>query len=120
LGYLNRNAPIVFLFGLCNAVRTIDRLVAQRMHPSSTDNEFVGMTDYITESFHDLLTGDSEMISNSDSSGGAITLRANASWQTPPRGMLKVSKMGGSLPWLALMTRSRETQGPYLACGWSS
>jgi hypothetical protein len=39
------------------------------MHPSSTDNEFMGMMDYVVESFHDLLTGDSEMISNSDSSG---------------------------------------------------
>jgi hypothetical protein len=41
------------------------------MHPSSADDEFVGMVDYIIESFHDLLAGDSEAVSDSDSSGGS-------------------------------------------------
>jgi hypothetical protein len=61
----------MFLFVLRNVVRTIDHLIAQRMHPSSVDDEFVGMMDYITESFHDLLTGDSEAISDSDAYGGS-------------------------------------------------
>jgi hypothetical protein len=54
-----------------NVARTIDHLIAQRMHPSSADNEFVGMTDYVAESFHELLAGDSEVISDSDSSRGS-------------------------------------------------
>jgi hypothetical protein len=54
-GSLTRNAPTTFSFGLRNATRTIDHLIAQHMHPSSADDEFVGMMDYVAESFHDLL-----------------------------------------------------------------
>jgi hypothetical protein len=35
------------------------------------DGEFMGMMDYVLESFHDLLTGELEAISDSDSSGGS-------------------------------------------------
>jgi hypothetical protein len=35
------------------------------------DNEFGGMMDYVTESFHNLLARDSEVISDSDSSRGS-------------------------------------------------
>jgi hypothetical protein len=35
------------------------------------DDEFVGMTDYIMESFHDLLAGDLEEVSDFDSSKGS-------------------------------------------------
>jgi len=45
--YLNRSAPIAFPFGLHNATRTIGHLVAQRMHPSPTNDEFIGMTEYV-------------------------------------------------------------------------
>jgi hypothetical protein len=69
--YLARNALTMFSFGLCNATRTIDHLVAHHTHPYLTDDEFVGMADYIMESIHDLLVGDSESISDSDSSGGS-------------------------------------------------
>ena len=58
----------MFPFGLCNTVGTIGHLVAQRVHPSPMDDEFMGMMDYITKSFHDLLTRDLETISDSDSS----------------------------------------------------
>jgi hypothetical protein len=37
-GSLNRNAPIAFSFGLRNAARTIDHLLAQRMHSSSVND----------------------------------------------------------------------------------
>jgi hypothetical protein len=50
---------------------TIDHLIAQRMHLPPANNEFVGMTDYISECFHDLLVGDSEVISDSDSNRGS-------------------------------------------------
>ena len=41
------------------------------MHPSPTDNEFLGMMNYVTESFHDLLAGALEIISDSNSSRGS-------------------------------------------------
>jgi hypothetical protein len=41
------------------------------MHLSLADEEFVGMVDYLVESIHDLLTGDSETISDSNSSRGS-------------------------------------------------
>jgi hypothetical protein len=41
------------------------------MIPSFVDDEFMGVEDYILESFHDLLAGDSEAIFDSDSSGGS-------------------------------------------------
>jgi len=41
------------------------------MHPSPTNDEFMGMTEYSMESFHDLLKGDSESLSDSDSSRGS-------------------------------------------------
>ena len=69
--HLTRGAPAAFPFGLRNAVGTIGHLVAQRMHPSPMNDEFMGMTEYITESFHDLLVGDSELLSDYDSSRGS-------------------------------------------------
>ena len=36
------------------------------MPPSPTDDEFMDMMDYVVESLHDLLVGDSDMVSNSD------------------------------------------------------
>ena len=35
------------------------------------NDEFMGMTEYVTESFHDLLVGESESPSSSDSSRGS-------------------------------------------------
>ena len=69
--YITWDAPIVFLFGLHNAARTVGHLVVQCMYPPPIDDEFVGMADYVAESFHNLLPGDSESISNSDSSRGS-------------------------------------------------
>ena len=71
LEYLIQSASIALLFGLRNAVETDGHLVARRMPPSAANDEFVGMTEYVAESFHDLLTGESESHSNSDSSRGS-------------------------------------------------
>jgi hypothetical protein len=71
LAYLTQNAPIVFPFGLRNAAGMVGHLTAQRMHPPPLNDEFVGMVEYITESFYDLLTGDSEGIAESNSSRGS-------------------------------------------------
>ena len=68
--YFTRDAPTTLSFGLCNATRTIGHLTVQCMYPPPMDDEFMGMADYVMESFHDLLIGDSESISDSDSSRG--------------------------------------------------
>jgi hypothetical protein len=70
LAYLTQNAPTAFLFGLCNAAGTVSHCTAQPMHPPPANDEFIEMADYVTESFYDL-TGDSEGISDSDSSRGS-------------------------------------------------
>ena len=69
--HLTRGTPAAFPFGLRNAMGTVGHLVGQRMHPSPTNNEFMGMTEYVTKSFQDLLVGDSESLSDSDSSRGS-------------------------------------------------
>jgi hypothetical protein len=69
--YLTRSTPTAFPFRLRNAAGTIGCLTAQRMHPPPTDDEFVGMADYVVEWIHDLLAGDSESISDSDFSEGS-------------------------------------------------
>ena len=58
-------------FGLRNTAETDGHPVAQRMPPSPTNDEFVRMTEYVAESFHDLLMGESESPSGSDSSRGS-------------------------------------------------
>ena len=69
--YLIRSAPTAFLFGLRSATGTVGHLMVQSMHPSPMNDEFMGMTEYIAESFHDLLVGESESPSDSDSSRGS-------------------------------------------------
>ena len=78
--YLTRDASTTFSFGLRNAARTVGHLMVQRMHPPPTDDKFMGMDDYIAESFHNLLVGDSESISDSESIRGAITPCENILW----------------------------------------
>ena len=57
--------------GLRNAAKTVGHLVVQRMPPSPMNNEFVGVTEYVAKSFHDLLAGETESSSTSDSSRGS-------------------------------------------------
>ena len=45
--------------------------MAQRMPSSPANDGFMGMTEYVTESFHKLLVGESESPSSSDSSRGS-------------------------------------------------
>ena len=78
--YLIRSASTALPFGLRNTTETVGHLVEQRTPPSPMNDEFVGITEYIVESFHDLLVGDSVSLSDSDSSRGAITPRENVLW----------------------------------------
>ena len=58
-------------FGLHNAAEIDGHLVAQHTPPPLANNGFMGMTKYVMESFHDLLIGESESPSSSDSSRGS-------------------------------------------------
>ena len=58
-------------FGLRNATATVSHLVAQHMVPPPTNDEFVGVIEHVTESFHDLLAEEPELPSGSDSSRGS-------------------------------------------------
>ena len=66
-------------FDLYNAVWTVGHLVAQRMIPPPTNDEFMGMIKHIAESFHDLLIEEPESPSGSDSNREAIIPPVNVS-----------------------------------------
>jgi hypothetical protein len=72
------------------------------------NNEFIGMTDYVLESFYDLLTKGSEADSDSNSSGGRHHHSHECFMADTSEGKSKVSMMGEQLPRLALMARLRE------------
>jgi len=65
--YLIRSTPTVLPFGLRNASETVGHLVAQRMIPSPANDEFMGVIEHITGSFHDHLAEEPESPSGSDS-----------------------------------------------------
>ena len=71
LEYLIQSASTALPSGLRNTAETVGHPVAQRMPLSPTNDEFVGMTEYVTESFHDLLAEEMESHSTSDSSRGS-------------------------------------------------
>ena len=96
--YLTRDASIAFLFGLRNAMRTVGHLMVQRMGPPPTDDEFMGMADYIVESFHDLLAGDSESIFGSNSSRGSHYPSREYFMAGTPEGRVKSVHEGGATP----------------------
>ena len=81
----------MLLFDLGNAVGTDGHPVAQHAPSTPTYDEFVGMNEYVMESFHDLLAGEPESPSGSDSSRGVITPLMSVSWQVPLRDTSKAS-----------------------------
>ena len=58
---------MTLLSGLRDATEIVGHLVAQRTPPFPASNEFMGMTEYVMESFHNLLMGESESPFDSDS-----------------------------------------------------
>jgi hypothetical protein len=60
-----------FSFGLCNAMGDAHRPAVVPFGLTPTDGEFVGMMNYASQSFHDLLAGESEAISDTGSGGGS-------------------------------------------------
>ena len=96
--HLTQGTPTAFPFGLRNVVGTVVYLVVQRMHPSPTNDEFVGMTEYIAESFHDLLAGDLESLSDSDSSKGSHHPSRECFMAGTPEGRVESVHEGGATP----------------------
>ena len=110
------STPIVLLFGLCNTTATVSHLVAQRMIPPPTNNEFMGVIEHITESIHDLLAEEPGSPSGSNSSGGSQHPSLNASWQVPLRGTSKASTRGRLLQQMTSVMRSRGRQRSHPTC----
>jgi len=96
--YLIRTAPTALPFGLPNTVETVGHLVAHRTPPSPTNDEFVGMTKYVVESFHDLLVEDSESLSDSDSGRGSHHPSRECFMVGTPEGHVESVHEGGATP----------------------
>ena len=56
---------------LRNATETVGHPMAQHASSTPMNDEFMGMTEYVMESFHDLLAGELESPSSFDSSRGS-------------------------------------------------
>ena len=105
--YLIQSTLTALLFGLHNAVGTDGHLVARRTPPSPANGEFMGMTEYVMKSFHDLLTGESESPSNFDSSRGSHHPSHECFMASTPEGHVESIHEGEATPTMTLMTRSR-------------
>ena len=68
------------------------------MPPSPTNDEFMGMTEYVAESFHDLLLGESESPSDSNSSRGSHHPLRECFLAGTPKGYIKSIHEGGATP----------------------
>ena len=68
------------------------------MHPSPMNDKFVGMTEYVVESFHDLLARESESPSDSDSSRGSHHPSQECFMSGTSEGYIKSIHEGGVTP----------------------
>ena len=93
--YLIQSALTALPFSLRNAVETVCHLMAQGTSPSPMNDEFMGMTEYVVESFHDLLVGESESASDSDSSRGSHHPSHECFMVGTPEGTSKASTRKG-------------------------
>ena len=89
---------MTLLSGLRNATKTVGHLVVQRTPPSPMNDEFVGMTEYVTESFHDLLTGELELPFDSDYSRGSHHFSRECFMAGNPKGYIESIHEGGATP----------------------
>ena len=68
------------------------------MHSFPTNDEFIGMTEYVVESFHDLFVGESELPSDSDSSRGSHHPLRECFKVGTPKGRIKSVHVGRATP----------------------
>jgi hypothetical protein len=86
------------------------------MHPLSTNDKFVGMADYIMESFHDLLTRDFEMIFDLDSSRGSHHPSRECLIADTPKGHVESIHKREVTPRLTSTMRSGKMRESRLTC----
>ena len=91
--------------------------MAQRTPPSPTNDEFVGMIEYIMESFHDLLVGESKSPSDSDSSRLSHHPSRECFMAGTPEGYIESIHEGGATPIDGLNDEVKGYAGAHLACG---
>jgi hypothetical protein len=65
---LTKGTSTAFPYGLRNAAKIVEHHMAPCSCPPFTNDEFVGMANYVVGLIHDLLASDSETISDSASS----------------------------------------------------
>jgi len=120
LEHLTRGTPAAFPFGLRNATGAVGHLVAQHMHPSPMNDEFVGMTEYVAESFHNLLVGDLESLPDSDSRRGSHHPSRECFMVGTPEGHIESIYEEEATPTNDLDDEAKGYAGPRPVCGWSS
>ena len=120
LEYLIQSAPTALPFGLRNTTETVGHLVAQRTPSSPMNDEFLGMTEYVVESFHDLLVGESESPSSFDSCRGSHHPSHECFMVGTPEAHVESIHEEEATPMNNLNDKVGGMQGPCLACGWSS
>ena len=96
--YIIRSTLTALPSSLRNTTETVGHPVAQRTPSSPMNDEFMGMTEYVTESFHDLLTGESRSPYDSDSSGGSHHPSHECFMVGTPKGHVKSIHEGEATP----------------------
>ena len=103
----------MLLFGLRNAAGTVSHLVAQRMIPPPTNDEFMGVIEHVVESFHSLFTKELESPSSSDSSRGSHHPSHECFMMGTPEGHVESVHEGEATPTNDLDDEAeRETTAP--------
>ena len=107
-------------FGLRNAAETVGHLVAQCMPSFPVNDEFVGMTEYVTESFHDLFTEETKSPSASNSSRGSHHPSRECFMAGTPEGHVESIHEEEATPMNDLDDEVEGDAGAPPVCGWSS
>ena len=103
-------------FGPLNAAEIVGHLVPQRTPPSPANDEFVGMIEYVVESFHDLMRV-TESPSNSDSSRGSHHPFRECFMAGTPEGYVESIHEGEATLTNGFDSEVEGDAGPHLACG---
>ena len=106
--------------GLRNDTENVGHLVAQHTPPFPMNDEFMGMTKYVAGTFYDLLIGESESPSSSDSSRGGHHPSHECFMVGTPEGHVKSIHEEEATPTNDLDDEAEGRQQPHYACGWSS
>ena len=91
--------------------------MAQRTPPSPANDEFMGMTEYVVESFHDLIAGESGPPSDSNSSRESHHPAHECFMAGTPKGYVESIHEGEATPTNGFDDKVEGDAGPHLACG---